>query len=696
MQDIQVEQPDEDEYWEFFDESVPLVEEDEDEPEDMLDQVEQRHNALITIKKVVCLSVMLQSSNHRCNALQSIIGVFLQSCNTPETVREFLAHAGLSVSTTSINKAISNLSRESELKIRQLGQMFSSLYALDNLDIDLKHSVPTIEKTQDTLIHLTSGTMLPLHEVTLNDLDCADKLWEQSPLNPDVPRSNIPKVTIEQLTGIHPEAEHPSGLLRGERFNAWKFLQDLLNYGPEFFGKYKSKLGDPEVVDAIPLKKTSQIPNPALDVALSTPAQNAEALDAFFKQAGIGNPKEDSRVKSIRNFVLLVFGDLLTGERLRSLLESCSEESTPWRRLQFVVYVMGLFHLKMACADAIWRIFIHPKQAHEDPNSLINHVGQIRPKETGKIETNPGFRRMHEVIQHVGIVSRLDCWAVEVQKRGFTTLEEFAASEPSWDDLENISYQLAVENVAGPDVQELRSGTASSRDQEHENTLVRQQYFLLYEEMSFALNAGDIGRVETLFLPWMFIFRGCGKHKYAAEMRRYLENVHFIYPKGLSHAIRMNILCNPTGKKGAFRAIDWLVEHNNLYIKRIYGGKFSNHNKERILAESSLIEVYKNTRLQLEKMFCLDHKTTRHSPPKMKLMFALLAKYMQENEANVYKIGRTTKYTIPDVMGDGMHVMMSKTAESASALDINEPIDGGDWGLPDEPEIADDGDLDVW
>lgn len=29
----------------------------------------------------------------------------------------------------------------------------------------------------------------------------------------------------------------------------------------------------------------------------------------------------------------------------------------------------------------------------------------------------------------------------------------------------------------------------------------------------------------------------------------------------------MNILCNPTGKKGQFRAIDWVVEHNNLYTK---------------------------------------------------------------------------------------------------------------------------------
>lgn len=29
----------------------------------------------------------------------------------------------------------------------------------------------------------------------------------------------------------------------------------------------------------------------------------------------------------------------------------------------------------------------------------------------------------------------------------------------------------------------------------------------------------------------------------------------------------MNILCNPTGTKYRFRAIDWLVEHNNLYPK---------------------------------------------------------------------------------------------------------------------------------
>ena len=47
------------------------------------------------------------------------------------------------------------------------------------------------------------------------------------------------------------------------------------------------------------------------------------------------------------------------------------------------------------------------------------------------------------------------------------------------------------------------------------------------------MNSGDIGRVETCLMPWTFIFQACGKHKYAAELIRYLENVHFVYPPGL-------------------------------------------------------------------------------------------------------------------------------------------------------------------
>jgi hypothetical protein len=123
---------------------------------------------------------------------------------------------------------------------------------------------------------------------------------------------------------------------------------------------------------------------------------NSHALSSFFKQAGIGDAADDADAKvkpqSLGNSVILVLGDLLTGQHIRSLLESRSVERTLWRHLQFIVYIIGLFHLKMACTDAVWRIFIQPKNSDKDPNSLMSFISQIRPKETGKIKSKPGFR----------------------------------------------------------------------------------------------------------------------------------------------------------------------------------------------------------------------------------------------------------------------------------------------------------------
>jgi len=86
----------------------------------------------------------MQSTNRSCNTLQSALGIFLHSCGTPETVRELLAHMGLSISTTSINEAISNLSKEAIAETRRIGKSLLTTYAYDNFDIDLKHSTPTV------------------------------------------------------------------------------------------------------------------------------------------------------------------------------------------------------------------------------------------------------------------------------------------------------------------------------------------------------------------------------------------------------------------------------------------------------------------------------------------------------------------------------------------------------------------------
>jgi hypothetical protein len=86
----------------------------------------------------------------------------------------------------------------------------------------------------------------------------------------------------------------------------------------------------------------------------------------------------------------------------------------------------------------------------------------------------------------------------------------------------------------------------------------------------------------------------------------------------------------------------------------------------------------------------------------MKLTFKRLGAYMQKHEGNIYKPGRTTKYAIPDVMGKGMHIMMTPKLSAGVPDDADDDadddaaqMDAEGWGLPDELEVEDDGSLDV-
>lgn len=112
-------------------------------------------------------------------------------------------------------------------------------------------------------------------------------------------------------------------------------------------------------------------------------------------------------------------------------------------------------------------------------------------------------------------------------------LDDFTATNPSWEDLQDMFYALAQNYIARGDIATVRMEGEGARDQQKENMLLRLQYFGIYKELSYGLNHGDMECVENLFFELMYIFRGCGKHKYAAELQIYLENLHFYYPPTL-------------------------------------------------------------------------------------------------------------------------------------------------------------------
>lgn len=499
---------------------------------------------ILSKKTVVLISILLQSANEKCNYLQSILGIFFHSTSVPEKVIETLAHAGLSVSLTSIHNAVSSLSKEASIKIKRTVRTLTAGFAYDNFDINFKTSQPTIEH-QTNFVSATSATVIPLFGV--DDpmvLRCSKALWELDPMNP-APSQKPNKFDADDaklLRELHGSADKK---VPGQRMSprlkrfAWH-VRDILVRRGEHFKHLAKYLGEPESVWVIPLHKTEQVPCRAMKIKQSTTDGNIQVVDNLHEQGGIGEAGEKGVLigwdRDMSEWVILIHGDLLTKERLDAIKASRAIEDTPKRRFQHLIFLPGLFHYKMACADAFWRTWVKPKETHSDVNSVIEHVGVLRPDETGKFATKPGFRRVHDVIHHDLWASMLDCWQLEakLQNPAWTTLEAFAAAEPSWDLIKKMSEIIVEKYVATtPNLSILRDRPLDQRDCRFENQILRNRDELLYVELCHAMNAGDVGRVESSFVPWSYIFKATGKYKYASQIVKFEQDLKHKYPPEL-------------------------------------------------------------------------------------------------------------------------------------------------------------------
>ncbi|KIK10948.1 hypothetical protein PISMIDRAFT_19934 [Pisolithus microcarpus 441] len=89
-----------------------------------------------------------------------------------------------------------------------------------------------------------------------------------------------------------------------------------------------------------------------MDINNSTVSSNIQVVIELLAQGGIADPMvvseedmEDS--PDISEYVILVHGDLGTGERLQAAQLHRSIKCTSWNHLQHIIFIPGLFHLKM-------------------------------------------------------------------------------------------------------------------------------------------------------------------------------------------------------------------------------------------------------------------------------------------------------------------------------------------------------------
>lgn len=188
------------------------------------------------------------SVNQKCNTFQSVLSIFLHANNTPEKVSEVLSRMGVSVLMTAIYDAIDSLSNNAKHTVQQLSQTLTAAYAYDNFDVDLKTWKPMIKSAAEpSLKHLTSGLLFPLpRSISKEDLWVSEWLWRRSCLNNQLPNSCselAPAPDFLRLLQIPWNPQYMcidgNGMTCRDRWNAWKFLHDLIHHGPIYFLQFK-------------------------------------------------------------------------------------------------------------------------------------------------------------------------------------------------------------------------------------------------------------------------------------------------------------------------------------------------------------------------------------------------------------------------------------------------------------------------
>ncbi|KAJ3828649.1 hypothetical protein F5878DRAFT_530951 [Lentinula raphanica] len=345
----------------------------------------------------------------------------------------------------------------------------------------------------------------------------------------------------------------------------WLCQQVLVEQGGPAFAAFKHNLGEPAAIQILPSdQKDVQYPAEAVNADEGTYDGNAQVITSLLDQL-------NTSAEELEHSLRLFHGDLGTLERIEGLKKMRTIEESAQNRLDFLLYVPGLFHMKMAAADAYARIHVFPVKNRAEKLGVNEYLNHLRPKATAEFtsKNGPSFRSMHDAIHHVVWTDILQCFAREVKNQfDLDTFAAFAESRHgSWENIVKLSEQVVSKYLPDVQFQERVHKPISQRDFVFENLAIRNRDGLLYLGFSRAISFGDVGRIIQLFPYLISTFAAVGKHKYATQMSKFLTDLNRRYPPALRNAILGNWLFNTKGTPDGFRPFDWVQELNNLYTK---------------------------------------------------------------------------------------------------------------------------------
>ncbi|KLO04322.1 hypothetical protein SCHPADRAFT_897121 [Schizopora paradoxa] len=271
--------------------------------------------------------------------------------------------------------------------------------------------------------------------------------------------------------------------------------------------------------------------------------------DIYVRQLGV-NPDD------MEDLAIPCINDQATNARIRAAQAMRSADTNSFNKVANFQLGMGLFHTQM---NDSWALLGIHRGSLKDPGSLQYAADLLHHSRVGS--DRPDYYTLTSLFDKVLKANILTCWRLEC---GFDTLEAFAASNPSDDDLIQKAGFILDKYASDEGLQTYaHEGDPDKEDSLLCNTILLNRDLLLLHELDNAISAGDFGRVENMIGPILFTFCGAGCTNYTGELLHLVQNLNIVWPPEFADVMRDVMLISPSGDEEIFMGMDMHMEHHN-------------------------------------------------------------------------------------------------------------------------------------
>ncbi|KAG8709847.1 hypothetical protein FRC11_005160 [Ceratobasidium sp. 423] len=396
---------------------------------------------------------------------------------------------------------------------------------------------------------------------------------------------------------------------------------------------------------------------------------NIEICQTVFKELGF-----DISTPEFAQFVRLLAGDQLTVSWLHAIAKNRMGHESGYESFEWLVPVIGLFHLKMAQTQGILDIHLGSSNSSRNPTSLAfqNTILQQKP-----IPTPTPFHTARDLIQ-VSLYARvLHCLQLVSGKNELPALahqlSQLDSQDPkippkrSFDHLRQLAQRIYQEHASTLKVYYLRKARkaggegCNAGDMIFEDSSLFIRDALELQAYTAAIKAGDSGRALLSLKLWALAFRANGRSKYAQEMLYLIHNLTHVWPCPLRNIILNNWLLNPTGNPNSHVELDLIQEHLIFWIKTMYKAHGSGASWEWLAHISPCVDFLRRLAREFHRTLG-DDQGAKHAPTDLSRSIHTLMRSFAANEVHTIKPGRSRVDAdgapVTDIVTEGMRQLV--------------------------------------